>query len=273
MIFTVKAQPVIQFAIILNGSGSINAPDWILIRTGLANAVSNPAIMPQTGSVELTIVQFGGIAQVTVPPTVITPATVVAVVATINGMAQPGGMTAMADAISLAWATVSGSANFDPAIEQIINLATDGMPNVRNNAATSDLDSDTVIDAYDDVIAERDNAVAGGLDEFDVEGIAISIVNRNWFRDYVVYPPPGYVAPPFIGPGWIRVVADATEFAATIDEKIEVVIPPPRPVGGEWVAINKSKLLAPWIGLASLLIVSTVAVSVAYVKHRKKKQT
>ena len=48
--------------------------------------------------------------------------------------------------------------------------------------------------------------------------------------------------------------------------------PPPPPVGGVWVPINKFELLAPWIGLASLMIVSTVAVSVVYVKHRKKKQ-
>ena len=35
--------------------------------------------------------------------------------------------------------------------------------------------------------------------------------------------------------------------------------------------VNKFELLAPWIGLASLITV--VAVSVGYVKRRKKKQT
>jgi len=44
----------------------------------------------------------------------------------------------------------------------------------------------------------------------------------------------------------------------------------PRPVGGVWVPINNTELLAPWIGLASLITVATV--SVVYVKHRKKKQ-
>jgi hypothetical protein len=44
------------------------------------------------------------------------------------------------------------------------------------------------------------------------------------------------------------------------------------PVGGIWVPINKYDLLAPWIGLASV-IASTVAVSVVYVRHRKKQQT
>jgi len=42
------------------------------------------------------------------------------------------------------------------------------------------------------------------------------------------------------------------------------------PVGGAWTSINKFELLAPWIGLASLITVATA--SVVYVKRRKKKQ-
>lgn len=41
-------------------------------------------------------------------------------------------------------------------------------------------------------------------------------------------------------------------------------------VGGEWMAVNKVELLAPWIGLASLITVATA--SIIYVKHRKKQQ-
>ena len=44
----------------------------------------------------------------------------------------------------------------------------------------------------------------------------------------------------------------------------------PPPVGGEWIAVNKFELLAPWMGLVSLMIVA--AVSLAYVKRRKKHQ-
>ena len=47
-------------------------------------------------------------------------------------------------------------------------------------------------------------------------------------------------------------------------------LPAPPPVGGVWVPINKTELLAPWIGLASLITVA--AVSVVYVKRRKKRQ-
>ena len=43
------------------------------------------------------------------------------------------------------------------------------------------------------------------------------------------------------------------------------------PVGGVWTSINKLELLAPWLGLASLITVATI--SVVYIKYRKKKQT
>jgi len=44
----------------------------------------------------------------------------------------------------------------------------------------------------------------------------------------------------------------------------------PPPVGGTWVSIDKFELLAPWITLVSLVTVA--AVSLVYVKHRKKQQ-
>lgn len=42
-------------------------------------------------------------------------------------------------------------------------------------------------------------------------------------------------------------------------------------VGGLWVPVNKPELLAPYIGLASTILVATAATAI-YVKHRKKKQ-
>ena len=45
---------------------------------------------------------------------------------------------------------------------------------------------------------------------------------------------------------------------------------PPVPVGGYWIPINKLALLTPWISLLSLT--TTFAISLAYVKHKKKQQ-
>lgn len=48
----------------------------------------------------------------------------------------------------------------------------------------------------------------------------------------------------------------------------EFTFAPSVPVGGFWIRVNKTELLAPWITLASLITVGTV--SIIYVKHRKK---
>ena len=53
--------------------------------------------------------------------------------------------------------------------------------------------------------------------------------------------------------------------------KIAIKGTPTIPVGGVWVPVNKFELLAPWLALTSLIILA--AVSVDYMKHRKKKQT
>jgi PKD repeat protein len=46
--------------------------------------------------------------------------------------------------------------------------------------------------------------------------------------------------------------------------------PSPPPVGGEWVPIDRFRLLAPWISSVSLVIV--LVASFVYVKHKKKQQ-
>ena len=52
--------------------------------------------------------------------------------------------------------------------------------------------------------------------------------------------------------------------------RYELGSPPAPPVGGTWVPINKFDLVAPWIGLASLIAVATA--STVYIKHKKKQQ-
>lgn len=269
----VKGQPFTgtQLAMVLNGSGSIGSAEWTVMIDGLANATRD--CLPHDGSVELTVVQFGtggpAWAWTAVSPTVLTAATVPGVVSTIQGMSQPGGNTPMADGVFLGWKEISGSPNFATATKQVINLGTDGMANERNYNATVDLDGDADVDAMDDVIAARNIALAGGLDEFDAEGIGISDTYRDWLRDYVVYPQPGYIAPPFTDGGWVRVVADADEFAATICEKFEEIIPP-EPVGGFRIItpLDTLKHLGPWIGIA-LIATAFIAVSL---KIRKEKR-
>lgn len=241
----------IQLCMVLDGSGSISPSEWTIILNGVANAITNN--LPHDGTIELSLVQFGysspTYAQLEISPTVITNANYAAVAAAVQAITQSGGSTPMAHGIALGWSTITGSPNFGTFDKQIMNMATDGSPNVRNNAATTDLDGDGFVDYWDDVIASTDTAETGGLDEFDMEGIGISDTNRDWFKDWVVRPQPGHVAPPFT-PGWIRVVTDASEFADTIGEKFEAIAPPEEAVGGTIIPMNLLMVTAPWIILA-----------------------
>jgi len=216
-----------QLCMVIDGSGSINSTSWEIMKQGVAKGINET--MPRDGSVELTIVQFGYIlepAKTEIPPTIVDSTNYNTIANQVMAMNQSGFGTPMADGLYLGWKEISNSPNFAAAIKQVINLATDGEPNERNYNATSDLDGDEWISYWDDVIAVVDNAVGQGLDEFDIEGIAISNASRDWFQNWAVRPQPGILAPPFSKPGWIRVVADITEFANTIGEKLQVIIVP-----------------------------------------------
>ena len=82
----------------------------------------------------------------------------------------------------------------------------------------------TTGNSYDDVVLVVGWAVAEGLDELDAEAIT-SGADVAWLRDYVVYPQPGYQTPPFAGPGWVRYVDTFEEFADTIGEKFDIIVP------------------------------------------------
>lgn len=248
-----QAQEYIQLCIVIDGSGSISPGDWSVIVNGIADAVENN--LPHDSTVELSVVQFASSAQLEVAPIIITAANYQTVANTIKAITQLGTSTATAHGIALGWSTIAASPNFNTFDKQIINLATDGYPNIRNNEASSDLDGDLDVDEYDDIIATVNNAELAGLDELDVEGINISDPLIIWFRDYCVRPQPGTIAPPF-DPGWIQAVATAEEFAEAIAEKFELLND--KPVGGELVPVSKVSLVAPYAVLALTLTAGVI---------------
>ncbi|GAF91054.1 unnamed protein product, partial [marine sediment metagenome] len=56
----VNALTPTQMAMILDGSGSIFDNDWDIMLEGLATAIEDVGCFPHDGSVELTVIQFGG---------------------------------------------------------------------------------------------------------------------------------------------------------------------------------------------------------------------
>jgi Zn-dependent protease len=218
----------IQLCLIIDGSASINAPQWKIITQAISEAIK--VTIPHDGSVELSIVQFGytaveGYAKVELQPTIIDGTNHAAIEAQVSEIPKGGGNTPTAHGLYLGWSLLRNSPSFSSNAKQVINLATDGVPNVRNSNATIDLDeSGGSANAKDDVVATVNSAVTQGLDELDVEGIGMSKNDLNWLGNWTVHPQPGIVAPPFTKTGWIRVVADPAEFASTVGQKMQVII-------------------------------------------------
>ncbi len=249
-----------QLCLVVDGSGSISSSEWSIIKQALAKAVNET--IPHDGSVELTIVQFGyssaeGYAKTELQPIAVDNVNYVKISAQIQAMPKGSSETPTAHGLYLGWSELKNSPNSGSSAKKVINLATDGVPNVRNNNATTDLDgSNGSPNAKDDVIATVNNAVAQGLDELDIEAIGIAETNSDWLKNWTVYPQPGITAPPFTKPGWIRIVADSTEFANTIGQKMQVVISGSTDA---WVPPAEGALAAGLITVGATSIISSLA--------------
>lgn len=201
----------VQMAVLMDTSGSVGSVDWGIMTEGLASAVEDPNCVPHDGSIELTMVRFGGSAATVVGPVVITSANADTIAADIRGVAYVGGGTCMSCAFDEAATALSGSPNFDPDVKQVINLVTDGYPN--SPSAT--------IDARDDAIDTLEMTEA--QDEIDCEAIGAG-ADVEWMKDNIAYPQPGYEAPPFDqGGGWVREIATFEDFADSICEKLQAL--------------------------------------------------
>lgn len=256
------AQPAVttQLCLILDGSGSVGSSNWTIIVEGVATAIENN--LPHDGSVELTVIQFGDTslnAVTEISPTVVTTANYQTIATNVRNIVFDNGLTPTAHGIYLGWKEMNASQHFSTAEKQIINLVTDGQPNVRNNNATTNEDGLGGIDVWDDVIAAKNIAVSQGLDELDMEGIGITTQARDWFKDWTLHPQPGHIAPDegYI-PGWIRVVATAEEFALAIKEKFEVIIDDTVAVGGTIIPINGLTIAAPFLLLAIIIFLVSI---------------
>lgn len=227
--------PSIQLAMLLDSSGSIGA-DWGTITDGVASALENPDCFPHDGSVELTVIEFATGANVIVGPVVIDSlATAQAQATTIRAETGGSGGTNMTAAFNLAATTLSGSANFDTSLRQVVNVVTDGEPTSPAGAVAA---RDAMITAL---------GMTDGQDEIDAEGIG-SGVNVSYLQNQIVWPQPGslWTPPdPVPEPGWLRLVDTAQELADSMCEKFQVIID--QPVGGATYAPSVSDQVAPWM--------------------------
>lgn len=187
-----------QLVIIMDGSGSISNADFITMINGIANAISDPAVVPQNSTVEFGLVQFSGNvtdpatriqgARVEVPMTIITAENVGSIAERVRATIKGGGFTPMVSGVRLAATLITGN-KARVGARQVFNVISDGQPNLPSPPS----------EAKRQTLEARDEAVAAGLDQLDCEGIGI-VEQDPEFRDFLLqlaWPQPAKLAPPF----------------------------------------------------------------------------
>ena len=124
---------------LVDGSGSISATDFQLIKSGLSAALQDAAAFPRDGSVAVGLVQWSFIDErVEVPLTVLdSQATVNAVVAQVQAMAQLGSGTNPGDAIRAGTDLLLASGEAPAATKWILCMSTDGTRNGGESLASA----------------------------------------------------------------------------------------------------------------------------------------
>lgn len=211
-----------QLGFVLDESGSISPNDWNIIRTGLANAIGTIPLLTINGNeltrYEISVVTFDSNAQVRVNHVMLnTAADRTAVVNTVATMSQGMGATsyqAGLDAIRTVMGVTAG-----PSDISYVNLVTDGAPNFCNTGTTLE-------NAQACAITARDQLISAGIDNISIEGIGISADSAAFLQNSICYPGPCDLASPYNFPaqGFYIPVANASQYAAAIQNKIDIVI-------------------------------------------------
>ena len=122
-----SAYALTQLGFALDESGSIGPSAYNIEKAGLAAALGS---LPTDGSIEITVVSYSNNVQTLVMPTVLTAASLPGIQASINGDGFSSGLTNTAGAINELTSLMTASSNFVPGDASLINISTDGSPNV-----------------------------------------------------------------------------------------------------------------------------------------------
>lgn len=208
---------VTQLGFILDGSGSVSSSDYNLLRSGLANAL---AALPVDGTVEITIVAYGGSIATVTAPTILTAASLPTIQTAINTHAKRGGGTDTAGAINATASLMTGSAVFSALdTKSIMNLATDGVPNSQSAA-----------------VAAGAAAFAAGIDALSIEAIGSGVSSQSALNNMadIAFPDTVTILPvdstnipnPLNG-SFVVPVSDFSKLDAVLLAKVQASVNPP----------------------------------------------
>jgi hypothetical protein len=238
----------IQCALVLDGSGSIQSDDWVLMQEGLYQALKNNSIFPADKSVELTVIQFGTDmgeipgynpyhehywgAEVEIPPTIInndigTPGYFQTNADILHNLTQTKGNTPMACGIRLTADQLYNLGNFSVNKKQIILMITDGQPNCnwisnyKGRFVDTNLGKTATVEAEAYLIATL--YMDSEQDQFNIFAVG-NDADITWLNQSITWPQPGHIAPPFIhGRGWVSQVNTWEEFSDRINQIFNIM--------------------------------------------------
>ena len=211
-----------QLGFLIDDSGSISSSNFNTMKQGYAAAL---AALPVDGSIEVTVYKFSTNAvQVVAPVVLSSQAALNTVVAAINAMTQSGGSTATAAGITAISNAMIGSTKFNKNLNSMINIATDGQPNIPSNNADQA------------AINAAKAAEIAGIDALTAEAIG-SGIDTDFLRDLVFNPTKGPcnncgtvltniadLTNPMIGDPWVLKVANYSDFGSAINTKVQASI-------------------------------------------------
>jgi len=184
---------------LIDGSQSISQQDFELQKQGLAEAVKDPNVVPQDGTVRVCVIQFSSNASMEVPLTIIDPDNASLVADDIMNITQMKGNTNMSGAFRVAIENLPG----DSSGIQVIDLSTDGYP--------------TGGDSEEKVLNARDDALSEGFDVVNTLGVGMDI-DQDFLKE-LAYPQPWQESP-----GFYVHAEDYHDFVDKIREKIRVEV-------------------------------------------------
>lgn len=201
-----SAQPVTDLVFCIDGSGSIDDNEWLLQLLGTAAALADPSIVPQNGTIRITIIQFSSDTDPTpaVGPVIIDDTNAGSVSAQVTNIQQLGGSTNPSSCIDVALGVLQNA--MPPSSNWVIDISTDGNPNepgTNAQAAQAALDSAA-------------NAMANGVDQINALGVGLSDTGLAFLNDLVL--PQGSSNPN--DDGFVIAIEDFAAYAQAIAQKI-----------------------------------------------------
>ena len=186
-----RAAEKLELCTAIDGSGSISSSEFQLQIKGLARAIEKSSVVPQNGSVTLSIVQFSSGTRVEVSPTLInSQATANAVAAQVRAIYQINSGTDIARAIDACTQQFKFTTG-----KQVIDVSTDGQSYGSSGAAN--------------------RAIAAGVDVINALGVG-SGINVGELRS-LVRPQP---ASEFPEKGFVYITPSFNEYAKAIKAKM-----------------------------------------------------